>query len=185
MCKWNNCQKELQDSATSKFTEEEDKSCHNKNFSKQLDCEDKLAKKKGLLDKAAALAYCTANKCPQIGIFRKKATREFIKRISKSKKTPMIAQREECMQKHCSKEVKDRDNKQIKLFERGYDCEKKFATNKEQEKCIGKTGKQASKAGLKAIACRIKHCDIPASNSNKKNTIKSSKKNNNKKNKKN
>jgi hypothetical protein len=172
MCKWHNCQKEQQDSANSQLTEEEHKSCKNKNFSKELDCANKLAKKKGFLDKAAALAHCTANKCPQIRIFKKKAVRELIKSISKSKKKPIIAQREKCMQKHCSKEVQDRDNKQIKILEHGFDCEKKFATYKEQIKCISKISKQAVKAGLKANSCRIKHCDIQPSNSNKKNNNK-------------
>jgi len=169
MCKWHNCQKEQQDSANSQLTEEERKSCKNKDISKEIDCEQKKLLKKGLLDKAAALDHCTANKCPQIRIFKKKAGRELVKSIRKSKKTPMIAQKDKCMKKYCSKEVQDSSNKFKKLLEDGYDCEKKFATYKEQLKCIGKPSKQANKAGLKANACRIKHCDIQPSNSNKKN----------------
>jgi hypothetical protein len=137
------------------------------------------------MDKTAALKHCTANKCPQIRNLIKKASLEFAKRLH-FKKNSILAQREECMKNHCSKEVLERD-KQFDLVDKGvYECEKKFATDKEQIKCNRKQNMQANKANLKADDCRKKHCEMQLSNSNKKNTTKSDKNGkNNKKTKKN
>jgi len=183
MCNWEKCQKEQQELASAALTDAERESCKNKDFNKEFDCEQKLTEKKGLFDKSAALHHCTANKCPQIRIFMKKTSREFTKKINASIKNPIMIQRIECMKDNCSKEQQEQD-KQSKLFYNGvYECEKKFATHKEQIKCNSKQNKKTTKANLKARDCRKKYCEIQPSNSNKKNAIKNSK--NNKKTKKN
>jgi hypothetical protein len=75
MCPWNNCQKELQDVEKAQLNEEERKSCKNKDFNKEIDCNQKLIEKKGLMDKIAMQAHCEANKCPNQEILRKKYSR--------------------------------------------------------------------------------------------------------------
>ena len=184
MCNWHKCQKEQQDFASTALTDADRESCKNKDFLKEVDCEQKLTEKKGLMDKAAAVNHCKANKCPQIRNVIKKFNRELKQKIHFKKKPTMI-QREECMKKHCSKEMQEKE-KLFELFDKGsYECEKKFATHKEQIKCNSKITKQITKASLKSNDCRDKHCDIQPSNkntTNKKNTTKSGK--NNKKTKK-
>jgi hypothetical protein len=184
MCNWDHCQKEQQNLTSTALTDADRESCKNKDFSKAFVCEQKLIEKKalGLMDKQAALNHCTANKCPQARNLIRKSVSEFAKSMH-FKKNSILAQREECMKQHCSKEIQEKD-KQSDLFYKGMDeCDKKFATFKEQTKCNSKTSKQSTKASLKVNDCRKKHCDIQPGN--KKNATKSDKKNNNKKTKKN
>lgn len=167
MCNWNKCQSEQQDLASARLTDADRESCKNKDFSKEFNCEQKLTKKKGLYNKSAALLHCTANKCPKIRNYVEKAGRELVKRLN-SKMSSNMAQREECMKEHCSKEVQER-KKQNELFEKGsYECEKKFGTHKEQLKCNRKINKKTTKASLKTIDCRAKHCNIQPNNKIKK-----------------
>ena len=185
MCNWEHCQKEQQDLASTALTDADRESCKNKDFSKTFVCEQKLIENKGIMDKQAALNHCTANKCPQARNLIRKSIGKFVKRMH-FKKNSILDQREECMKEHCSKEIQEKD-KQSDLFYKGSDeCEKKFATHKEQIKCNSKQNIQTTKANLKASDCRKKHCDIQPSNSNKKNATKSYKNSkNNKKTKKN
>jgi hypothetical protein len=162
MCNWEHCEKEQQDLASAALTDADRESCKNKDFIKQFNCEQKLTEKKGLFDKDAALKHCTANKCPQIRNLIKKASLEFAKGMMNFKKNSILAQREECMKNHCSNEVLERD-KQFDLVDKGvYECEKKFATHKEQIKCNRKQNMQENKANLKADDCRknIVKCNL-------------------------
>ena len=166
MCNWNKCQREQQDLASARFTDADLEFCKNKDFNKEFNCEQKLTKKKGLMDKSSALLHCTANKCPKIRNLYKKASRELTKRMHLKKNSSMV-QREKCMKEHCSKEEKERD-KQFELFDKNaYECEQKYETYKEQLKCNRKTEKQTTKSSLNAMDCKEKHC--PWQPKNKKN----------------
>jgi hypothetical protein len=85
MCSWTHCQKEQQDLESAMLTNEESKSCYNKDFSKQFNCQQKITERKGLMKKNAILANCNANKCPQIRTFIEKATQEITKQIKDTK----------------------------------------------------------------------------------------------------
>ena len=174
MCNWNKCQKEQQDLANAQLTDTDRESCKNKNYGKEFDCGQKITKKKGLLDKTAALSHCTVNKCPKIQILINKMMSDFKQHYNK--KNSKMSKREECMKEHCSKEKQEMDKNFELSTKTVYECEKKFGTYKEQVKCNKNIYKQTNKAVNKNNNCRDKHCNVQLSNNNSKSKIKSKKK---------
>jgi len=174
MCPWNNCQKEQQEIEKAQLTDEDRKSCQNKDFSKQFACEQKLTLKKGLLDKFAMQAHCNANKCPQVRNFMKRATQELKKRNKDTKKNLTLMQHEECMKKNCSKIIEESDRQFELADDTIFECNKKFTTDKEQLKCTSSSLKTSSAAITKKFDCMQKYCESK-SNSNKRNTKRNNK----------
>ena len=78
MCTWNKCQNEMEAIDAAKLTDEDRKSCENKDWKKTIACHERITKKRGLLDKEAAKQHCEANKCPEILKLSEKRTKIFM-----------------------------------------------------------------------------------------------------------
>ena len=99
-----------------RLTDEELKSCQHKDFMKQLNCNEKLLKKKRLFDKIAMEEHCVANKCPQMHEFQEKIKPAIVKSFlqPKGKLKSKFAAIDECLHKNCSKETEDNEKKRNK-----------------------------------------------------------------------
>ena len=164
MCSWDKCQKEVIDLHNAILTDEERKSCENKDYMKQLNCTDKLTKKKGVFDKIAMVLHCEANKCPQIHEFNEKVankiTNNFVKSLKSKRKTKSnFAAIDDCLNKNCSKEQEDVDKQNKQAGVKRYGCTKTYKTWKEQRTCNMSFMKQSHKSRSKLYKCRDKHCD--------------------------
>ena len=108
MCNWDKCQQEQQELHASRLTDEDRKSCENKDWKKQFACQERITKKRGLLDKIANAAHCEVNKCPQIRKLNEKRIKNFTanakSKQSKKSKESKWADVEACRVQHCSKE---------------------------------------------------------------------------------
>ena len=178
MCDWNKCQQEQQDFARSQLTDADYKSCKNKNYSREKSCRQRLTKKKGLMDKHASLQHCRANKCPKIQKLLIKSARESKQYYKKKQQNSNMDKRDECIKANCSS-LEQESDKQFELIDKTkYDCEKKFETEEEQEKCLKKNlhKTQIRKIINKANDCRNKTCKIQISNSNSNSKSKSNSK---------
>jgi len=165
MCRWDKCQQEVIDTHNARITDEERQSCHNKDFMKQFNCQEKLTKKKGLQDKMAMEEHCVANKCPQLNEFIKKIGAQVIKQFkSKRNSKSKFAAIDECLHKNCSKEQEDEDKTEKQKSDKRYECVKTYKTKKEQDKCSEPSLKQSKKSREKFHKCREKHCDAKISN---------------------
>jgi flagellar capping protein FliD len=165
MCSWDKCQQEVIDIHNARLTDEDRKSCQNKDYVKEANCNEKLTKKKGLFDKIAMGEHCDANKCPQVNEFRKKITKQMVKSLkSKRNSKSKFADIDDCLNKNCSKEQEDIDTQDKQADAKRYECTKAYKTWKEQHACNIPSWKQSHKSRLKLYKCRDKHCDAKKSN---------------------
>ena len=155
MCNWNMCQKEIIDKHNAMLTDEDKKSCENKDFLKQFACQEKLTKKKKLMDKTAMTEHCRANKCPQSKAFFDKM-QNAIKNAVDSKFTN--SSMDKCVNEKCAKETDEVMQLGNLENNKNYECKKTYKTWKEQTKCIAPYGKKKNKSINKLYKCRTKHC---------------------------
>jgi hypothetical protein len=164
MCNWNKCQAEQVAYHASQLTDEDRKLCENKDFKKQWACQEKLTKKKGMLDKLAVAANCEINKCPKIRALNKKMIDEWTKKSqNKKKKTTKtkteFEKKQECVETHCAKEKENLKQLGIASMDKMYECQKKYTTWKDQTKCYSPSAKKHTLAMRKVYKCSKKHCE--------------------------
>ena len=118
-CQLNKCISEIEGVVSSLATKEEIETCAD-----NYNCIDKIQTRRHMPDKVASLNNCIANKCPkEFTYFRKASKRLFLKK------------KPNCMDLHCSKEVRKSDIMGSKELLNSNECHKKFKTFKNQKKC--------------------------------------------------
>jgi hypothetical protein len=127
----------------------------------------------------AALAHCEANKCPQIKDYIRKQGKEMAKRLTKYKVSNEQEERKKCIESHCGKETKKQKEQMDKLDETFFECQKKYATHKEQDNCSKQATKNYKKTETNNNNCIDKYCkpkpSKPSNNKNNGKTRKTSK----------
>jgi len=176
MCNWDKCQKEQQELQTSRLTDEDRKSCENKDWQKQFACQESITKKRGMLDKLANAAHCEVNKCPEIRKLNEKRIKNFMANIKskrkQSKKSKWVDVKA-CRVQHCSKEEDKMAKTSEEQDEAQFMCYKKFNTWKAQTKCLDPSAKKSENARKRFHKCSDKHCKAQMDAWRYKNTKKS------------
>lgn len=104
----------------------------------------------------AAFNHCDANKCPQVRAYIKK---EMNKKINKNiKLSDEQEERNKCIESHCSKEKKKYEEEEQKLDEKTLECQKKYITIKEQDRCNKSALKNKTKSLNNKHSCYNKYC---------------------------
>jgi hypothetical protein len=186
MCNWDKCQKEQQELEASILSDDDRKSCENKDWQKQNDCLLSITRKRGMLDKLANAAHCEANKCPGIRKLNEKRIKNFMassksKKSKKSKKSNQSDQSDQsewadleaCRVQHCSKEKDEKVKTSEEQDEARFICYKKFNTSKAQTKCFAPSEKKYENAIKRVHKCSDKHCQAQMDAWRYKNTKKS------------
>lgn len=159
-CNWDKCQAEHQAYHAAMLTDADRKSCENKDWKKQFACQDKITKKKGLLDKMANMTHCEVIKCPQIRKLNEKRIENF-KRLStknKTAKSSKYVDLEPCRKEHCSKEIEELEKNGDKADNERYSCYEKHNTWKGLTKCLEPSEKLMKKTAKTLNKCSDKHC---------------------------
>ena len=162
MCQYHKCNPELDAYRSSILTDAEREECNKSKNS--FKCVMDKAKEKGTHDKNAMLNHCIANKCPE--------DYEYISEI-RNKENEEQSKSNEC--KPCQTLLETRNKANMDYIIQNNECNKKYTTEKDQEKCGKKYSKTMSKTMEDFHRCRFTHCKSNKNNQSNKNTKKTSK----------